>query len=99
MLAVHVHVWVRPDRLEEFLSATLGHARAALREPGMLRFDIAQEQGDPAHVVLVEVFRDVAATLVYKESEHYPAWCEAVAGMMARPRQPTRFIPLRVEGM
>ena len=43
MLVVHVHVRVRPGRVEEFLAATLTNARASLGEPGVLRFDIIQD--------------------------------------------------------
>jgi autoinducer 2-degrading protein len=58
MLVVHVHVRTRPGQVEEFLAATLPNARASLTEPGVLRFDVIQDEADPAHVVLVEVYRD-----------------------------------------
>ena len=58
MLVVHVHARVRPERVGDFLAATLVNARASLAEPGVLRFDVIQDQADPAHVVLVEVYRD-----------------------------------------
>ena len=58
MLVVHVHVRVRPERVGDFLTATLVNARASVEEPGVLRFDVIQDDADPAHVVLVEVYRD-----------------------------------------
>ena len=58
MLVVHVHVRVRPERVEDFLAATLANARASLAEPGVLRFDVIADKADPAHVVLVEVNSD-----------------------------------------
>ena len=61
MLVVHVHVRVRPGQVEEFLAATLTNARASLAEPGVLRFDVIQDEADTAHVVLVEVYRDASA--------------------------------------
>ena len=57
---------VRPDRVEDFLAATLANARASLTEPGVLRFDVLQDQADPAHVVLVEVYRDADAPAAHK---------------------------------
>ena len=70
MLVVHVQVHVDPDRVPDFLTATqLNHA-ASLAEPGVLRFDVVQDQADPAHVVLVEVYRDEQAT--GKRLEHGP---------------------------
>jgi len=91
MLVVHVHVRVRPGQVEEFLAATLVNARASLAEPGVLRFDVIQDEADPAHVVLVEVYRDADAPAAHKLTPHYAAWRDAVAGMMAEPRASTRF--------
>src|ERR1700746_1626227 len=91
MLVVHVHARLRPDRGEDFLAPTLVTARASLPEPGVLRFDVIQDQADPAHVVLVEVYRDADAPAAHKLTPHYAAWRDAVAEMMAEPRASTRF--------
>ena len=91
MLVVHVHVRVRAGQVEEFLAATLVNARASLAEPGVLRFDVIQDEADPAHVVLVEVYRDADASAAHKLTPHYAAWRDAVAEMMAEPRASTRF--------
>ena len=91
MLVVHVHVRVRPEGVDDFLAATLVNARASLGEPGVLRFDVIQDQADPAHVVLVEVYRDDDASAAHKLTPHYAAWRDAVAGLMAEPRSSARF--------
>ena len=91
MLVVHVHARVRPERVADFLAATLVNAQASLGEPGVLRFDVIQDQADPAHVVLVEVYRDERAPAAHKLTPHYAAWRDAVAEMMAEPRQSVRF--------
>ena len=91
MLAVHVHARVRPERIAEFLAATQVNAHASLAEPGVLRFDVIQDQADPAHVVLVEVYRDDAASAAHKLTPHYATWRDTVAEMMAEPRASTKF--------
>ena len=91
MLVVHVHARVRPDRVEDFLTATLVNARASLAEPGVLRFDVIQDQADPGHVVLVEVYRDADAPAAHKLTPHYAAWRDAVAEMMAEPRASEKY--------
>ncbi len=91
MLVVHVHARVRPERVEDFLAATLVNAQASLGEPGVLRFDVIQDQADPAHAVLLEVYRDEDAAAAHKQTLHYAAWRDAVAEMMAEPRASTRF--------
>jgi (4S)-4-hydroxy-5-phosphonooxypentane-2,3-dione isomerase len=91
MQIVHVHVRVRPGRTADFLAATLINARASLGEPGVLRFDVIQDEADPDHVVLVEVYRDAGAAAAHKLEPHYAAWRDTVAEMMAEPRASTKF--------
>ncbi len=94
MLVVHVHARVRPERVADFLTATQVNAHASLAEPGVVRFDVLQDQADPAHVVLVEVYRDEQAPADHKQTPHYAAWRDAVADMMAEPRQSVGFTPV-----
>ncbi|HTT51599.1 MAG TPA: antibiotic biosynthesis monooxygenase [Streptosporangiaceae bacterium] len=91
MLVVHVHVRVHPGREQDFLAATLVNARASLTEPGVLRFDVIQDQADPAHLILVEVYRGEDASAAHKLTPHYAVWRDRVTEMMAEPRASTRF--------
>lgn len=91
MLVVHIHVQVKPECVEAFKQATLANARASLQEPGVARFDVVQQQDDPARFVFVEVYRDAAAAAAHKETAHYPVWRDAVASMMAEPRRSVKF--------
>jgi len=101
MLVVHVHVRVRPGRVDDFLAATLVNARASLGEAGVLRFDVIQDQAEPEHVVLTEVYRDDDASAAHKLTPHYVVWRDAVAELMAEPRASAKFsavFPDRDEG-
>ena len=91
MLVVHVHVHVTPDDVAPFLDETRANAEASRREPGVRRFDVLQDEADPAHVVLTEVYVDQAAADAHKQTAHYARWRDAVAPMMAQPRSSTRF--------
>ena len=91
MLVVHVHVHVKPECVELFKQATLANARASIQEAGVLCFDVIQQQDDSTRFVLVEVYRDAAAAAAHKETPHYPVWRDAVAPMMAEPRQSVKF--------
>jgi (4S)-4-hydroxy-5-phosphonooxypentane-2,3-dione isomerase len=91
MLIVHIQVHVKPELVESFKKATLANAQASLKEPGVVRFDIVQQQEDPARFVFVEVYRDAAAAVAHKETPHYLAWRDAVAPMMAEPRLGVKF--------
>ena len=91
MLIIHVHVHVKPESVESFKEATLANARSSLKESGVVRFDIIQQQDDPPRFVLVEVYRDAAAAVAHKETAHYSVWRDAVAPMMAEPRYGVKF--------
>jgi autoinducer 2-degrading protein len=91
VLIVHVHVRVLPERVEDFLAATLVNAHASVDEPGVLRFDVLRDRTDPAHVILAEVYRDEAAAAAHKETAHYATWRDAVADLMATPRESAKF--------
>ncbi len=94
MLIVHVHVHVKPEFADAFKSATLANARESLKEPGIARFDVVQQQDDPARFVLVEAYRSAAAPAAHKETSHYQIWRDAVAPMMAEPRASMKFTNL-----
>ena len=58
----------------------------------VVRFDVLSDRADPAHVVLVEIYRDEEAAAAHKDTGHYQRWRDIVAPMMARPRQATRYV-------
>ena len=91
MLIVHVFVRVKPEALQAFREATLANARNSVLEPGIARFDVIQQADDPTRFVLVEVYRTVEDTVRHKETAHYAAWRDAVAGMMAEPRTSIKY--------
>ena len=94
LLIVHVDISVIPDRVADFLAATVANATASLAEPGVVRFDVITDRSDPSHVVLVEVYRDDDAALAHKQTQHYATWRDTVAELMARPRTSVRFAPV-----
>ena len=94
MLIVHVHVRVKPESVEAFREASLKNAAASLQEPGIARFDVAQQADDPTRFVLVEVYRTAGAPAQHKETAHYQTWRDAVAPMMAEPRSSVKYAPV-----
>jgi quinol monooxygenase YgiN len=91
MLIVHVHVYVHLEAVEDFKAATVINASNSVQEPGIARFDVLQDEADPTHFVLNEVYHSVEATVAHKETAHYAAWRDAVAAMMDKPRMAVKF--------
>ncbi|MBN1916647.1 MAG: antibiotic biosynthesis monooxygenase [Verrucomicrobia bacterium] len=91
MLTVHVSVHVKAECVEAFKAASLENARNSRREPGVARFDLLQQQDDPARFVFIEAYRTAEAPARHKATAHYQAWRDAVADMMAEPRSSTKY--------
>ena len=94
MLIVLVHVHVKPEHLEAFRTAALENAQNSVREPGVARFDVLQQNDDPTRFVLVEVYRTSEASAQHKETAHYMKWRDTVADMMAEPRTGIKYTNL-----
>ncbi len=94
MVITLVHAAVKPDRVEDFRRASLENASNSSREPGVIRFDVFQEKGDPTRFVLVEIYRTVEDPARHKETAHYRAWRDAVADWMAEPRRAVHYDPV-----
>lgn len=86
MFIVHVFVHVKSEQVEAFKEATLENAKNSVKEAGIARFDVVQQQDDPTRFVLVEVYRTSEDPAKHKETAHYQKWRDTVAPMMAEPR-------------
>jgi len=91
MNIVHVHVHVKPEFVEAFKQATIENASNSVKEAGIARFDVIQLADDPTRFILVEVYKTVEASAAHKETAHYARWRDAVAEMMAEPRQGIKY--------
>ncbi len=91
MLIIHVHVHVQPEFVEAFREATIENARHSVEEPGVARFDVIQQEDDPTHFILVEVYRTPEDPGRHKETAHYRKWRDTVEPMMAEPRRGIRY--------
>jgi autoinducer 2-degrading protein len=91
MLIVHVHVHVKEDCIEVFKEASVENARNSVNEAGIARFDVIQQNDEPTHFVLAEVYRTAEDTVRHKETAHYKKWRDTVEEMMAEPRSSVKY--------
>jgi (4S)-4-hydroxy-5-phosphonooxypentane-2,3-dione isomerase len=91
MLIVIVNVQVVEGGAEAFEKATLENARASLREAGIARFDLIQQEDDPTRYALIEVYRTQDAPAAHRATAHYAKWRDAVAHLMAAPRTSVKY--------
>ena len=91
MLIVHVFVHVNPHRVDAFIAATLENARNSVQEPGIIRFDVVQQDDDPTRFLLIEIYRTPQDPGHHKETAHYAAWRDKVETWMAEPRRSVKY--------
>jgi autoinducer 2-degrading protein len=81
-----VRVHVKPDKVDTFRELIRANHEGSVREPGCLRFDVAQSKDDPTRFVLWECYVDEEANRVHKTTPHYLAFREAMGDLMAEDR-------------
>jgi autoinducer 2-degrading protein len=91
MLVVLVHCHVKSEFIEEFQQASLENARNSVQEPGIVRFDVIQQDDDPSCFVLVEIYRTPEAPAQHKETAHYLKWRDTVTDMFVEPRYGVKY--------
>src|SRR5262245_16034852 len=57
--------------LNDVLTAVAEARRKSLQEPGCLGYDVYQQVGSPADLLLLERYRDEAALQAHRSSRHY----------------------------
>lgn len=87
MVVTCVHVFVKPEHIENFIAATRANHAGSVKEPENLRFDVLQDPADPTRFLLYEAYASPEGAIAHKQTAHYLAWRETVAPWMAVPRQ------------
>lgn len=82
-----VHVHIKPEYTEAFITACKANHENSTQEPGNRRFDILQSNDDPTRFVLYEAYASAEDAAAHKQTAHYFAWRDTVADMMVEPRQ------------
>ncbi len=67
--------------LRALLESLIGPSRA---EPGNLRYDLWQDQADPARFVLDELYVDAAAVASHRETLHFKAYLAQIGDLADR---------------
>jgi autoinducer 2-degrading protein len=96
MTVTIVHVEVKPEYVDRFISVTIKNHEHSVKEPGNLRFDVLQKADNPNQFVLYEAYENKAAAAAHKETAHYLEWRKSVAEWMDRPREGVRYNGLRL---
>lgn len=87
MIVTCVHVYVKPEHVQEFIEASKVNHQNSIKEPTNLRFDVLQSVDDPTRFLLYEAYESEDGARAHKQTSHYLAWRKTVEPWMAEPRQ------------
>jgi autoinducer 2-degrading protein len=87
MIVTLVHVWVKADKINEFIEISRKNHQNSIEEPGNLRFDILQDVSDPSKFTFYEAYESEEAVKAHKNTKHYEVWRDTVANWMVKPRE------------
>jgi autoinducer 2-degrading protein len=90
MIVTFVHIWVKEEHIDDFIRSSILNHENSVKEPGNLRFDVLQDDKDPAKFVLYEAYESEEAAADHKKTSHYLAWRDQVADWMLKPREGIR---------
>ena len=91
MIVTIVHVYVKPENINDFIQATIKNHNNSVMEHGNLRFDFLQDSENKTKFVLYEAYEDQAAAAAHKKTTNYLEWREADASWMAQPRKGVKY--------
>jgi autoinducer 2-degrading protein len=86
MFIAAVHVYIKPEKVDDFKEMIRANHEGSIREPGCLRFDVAQSRDDPTEFMLWEWYVDEAANKFHKTTPHYLAFKARAPEFMAKER-------------
>lgn len=82
MHIVHVSIKVKKEYIEAFKQASMENSRCSLLETGVARFDVLQQQEEPARFLLAEAYYTAEDQLKHRETEHFKKWKASTAEML-----------------
>jgi autoinducer 2-degrading protein len=91
MYVAAVHIFVKPESVDEFMELILADQEGTLAEPGCVRFDVVRSTEDPNEFLIWEVYLDADAAAFHKTTPHYLDFKERMPAMASKDRYADRY--------
>jgi quinol monooxygenase YgiN len=91
-----VTMQIDPAHVQDVIDAYTEHGRvAAATEPGLLCFDVHQDQADPTRIILYEAYADDAAHAAHLEGDSHKRARGVVDSLIERGKARRELLGLR----
>ena len=87
MIVTCVHVYVKPEHIDDFIQASRLNHEKSTQETANMRFDVLQRQDDPTCFLLYEAYETQEGAAAHKHTDHYLTWRKTVEPWMAKLRE------------
>jgi quinol monooxygenase YgiN len=84
MIFITAKFYIRPEYADDWPQIAAEFTEATRSEPGCLWFDWSRSLADPNEYVLVEAFRDDAASAAHVQSDHFKKARQSLPPHLAR---------------
>ena len=91
MFVAAVHIFVKPESMDDFRELIRADQEGSLAEPGCVRFDVVRSVEDPNEFLIWEVYLDDEAAAFHKTTPHYAAFKEQMPAMASKDRYADRY--------
>ena len=91
MIVKAVTIFIKPEYVDDFITATIENFNNSVQEPGNIRFDVVQCSTDPTRFLLYEVYESEEASEAHKQTGHFAKWLNTVTDMMMKPREGIQY--------
>jgi quinol monooxygenase YgiN len=93
--AIHlgVHAIAVDGMAADFIAHTLTNAVATVAEAGVVDFLVLQQDENPAHIAILEVYRDDSAIAAHGETEHCESWRTNTKDLCTRSKAKWAMLP------
>ncbi|SRR6266498_2842566 len=88
VLCVTIHV--KPENVDDFVTATREYSTQVRQEKGNVRYDVLQSEDNATCFVIYEAYQSKEDFLLHRDTAHSLKWKERIEPWMDRPRQRIR---------
>ena len=86
MIIKSVTMFIKSERIDSFIEATIENQKNSIKEDGVIRFDVLQCKDDKSSFMFYEVYKTEEAVEQHTKTKHFVKWNDTVTPWFAKSR-------------